>query len=125
MQRIVEAALQSDRLIDITTRGRKTSQSHRIEIAFHNLEGKIYISGLPGTRDWFANLVANPQFTFHLKQSTQADLPAVATPVQDEETRRRVLSSIVVKWGRQHQLEEFVELSPLVEVRLEGRGSED
>ena len=29
-------------------------------------------------RDWHANLLATPQFTFHLKESLQADLAARA-----------------------------------------------
>jgi hypothetical protein len=59
------------------------------------------------------------QFTFHLKQSTPADLPARATPITDEAERRRVLTRVVQKWNRQEQLEAFVQSSPLVEVQLE------
>jgi deazaflavin-dependent oxidoreductase (nitroreductase family) len=114
----IERALTTDGLIDITTIGRKSGQPSRIEIAFHNFDGVLYISGRPGRRDWYANLVANPQFTFHLKQSTQADIPATATPITDEVTRRAALSKIVAKWNRQAELEAFVESSPLVEVKL-------
>ena len=116
-------ALKRDSLIDITTTGAKTGKSHRIEIAFHYFDNKVYISGMPGKRDWYANLVANPNFTFHLKQSIQADIPAVANPITDEATRRSVLSHVVAKWGRQNDIEAFVESSPLVEVQLVG-GSE-
>lgn len=119
MNEAIQRALQNDSLIDITTTGRKTGQSHKIEIAFHYLDQKIYISGMPGKRDWYANLVANPEFTFHLKQSIQADIPARATPILDEDRRRKVLVNIVQKWGRQNELETFVENSPLVEVQLE------
>ena len=115
-----ERALRTDRLIDITTIGRKTGEPHRIEIAFHNLEGVIYLSGLPGKRDWYANLVAHPQFTFHLMQSAQADLNAKALPVKDESSRRRVLTKVVEKWKRRGQIEAFVSGSPLVEVQFEG-----
>lgn len=119
MNEAIQRVLQNDSLIDITTTGRKTGQSHKIEIAFHYLDQKIYISGMPGKRDWYANLVANPEFTFHLKQSIQADIPARATPILDEDRRRKVLVNIVQKWGRQNELETFVENSPLVEVQLE------
>lgn len=37
----------------------------------------------PRTRDWLANLAAEPRFTFHLKHGIVADLPAVATVVND------------------------------------------
>ena len=120
MDAAIERALTTDSLIDMTTTGRKTGNPHRIEIAFHNFDGVYYISGSPGKRDWYANLVANPQFTFHLKKSTQADIPAKAIPITDEAARRQVLSKVVARWGKQDQLEAFVQSSPLVEVRLEG-----
>ena len=119
MDSAIEQALNTDGLIDITTVGRKTGKPHTLEIAFHNFDGVIYITGLPGKRDWYANLLAHPQFTFHLKQSTKADLPAEAIPITDEVVRRDVLSQVVAKWGRQAELEAFVQSSPLVEVQFE------
>jgi deazaflavin-dependent oxidoreductase (nitroreductase family) len=115
----IERALTTDGLIDMTTIGRKTGDPHKIEIAFHNFDGVLYMSGMPGKRDWYANLVANPQFTFHLKQSTQADIPARAIPITDAVERRRILARVVQKWNREDQLEAFVQSSPLVEVQLE------
>jgi hypothetical protein len=47
MDERVQHALEHDSLIDITTRGRKTGQRHRIEIRFHNLEGDLYL-----TQNW-------------------------------------------------------------------------
>ena len=117
----IERALNTDSLIDMTTIGKKTGQPHKVEIAFHNFDGELYITGLPGKRDWYANLIAEPQFTFHLKQSAQADIPARATPITDEAERRRVLSKVVAKWNRQAELEAFVQSSPLIEVQLESR----
>ena len=116
MNEVIQKALESDRLIDITTIGRASGKPHRIEIGFHNIDERIYISGMPGKRDWYANLLAHPEFTFHLKQSTNVDLPAQAEPVTDEELRRRLLKTIVAKWRRESQLEDFVVRSPLVEV---------
>lgn len=116
----IEQALQKDSLIDMTTIGRNTGKPHRIEIAFHNFDGVLYISGLPGRRDWYANLVAHPDFTFHLKQSVHADLAARAIPITDEPTRRQILSKVVDKWKRQRELETFVQSSPLVKVELDG-----
>ena len=115
----IERALQTDGLIDMTTVGRKSGTPHKIEIAFHNFDGVLYITGSPGKRDWYANLVATPQFTFHLKQSTRADIPAKAIPITDEAARRRVLSKVAAKWGKQDQLEAFMQSSPLVEVQLQ------
>ena len=92
MDEAVQQALERDRTIDITTTGRNTGQPRRKEIWFHNIEGRLYITGSPGSRDWYANLVANPQFTFHLKQSAQADLSARATSIRDPNRRRDIFS---------------------------------
>ncbi|HEX5689974.1 MAG TPA: hypothetical protein VFX76_08225, partial [Roseiflexaceae bacterium] len=81
--------------------------------------GRLYITGRPGKRDWYANMVEHPQFIFHLKQSAQADLPATATPITDETARRSLLTRVVEKWNRQNELEAFVQASPLVEVQLD------
>ena len=119
MDATVQHALKTDGLIDITTTGKKSGKPHRIEISFLNLDDGLYISGLPGKRDWYANLVANPRFTFHLKQSAQVDIPATATPITNELARKQVLTEIVAKWGRQAEIESFLQHSHLVRVQLE------
>ena len=75
MDERVQDALGRDRTIDITTRGRKTGQLHHTELWFHHIDGHVYITGSPGRRDWYANLLAHPEFTFHLKQSTKPTYP--------------------------------------------------
>jgi hypothetical protein len=116
MDEQIRRALEQDQTIDITTRGRKTGTLRRIEIWYHYVNGHVYISGLPGKRDWYANLVVNPEFTFHLKQSVQADLPARATPITDEAQRRAIMSHIVRTTGHSAELDKWVQDSPLVEV---------
>jgi deazaflavin-dependent oxidoreductase (nitroreductase family) len=114
----VQRALTHDRTVDITTIGRRSGKPRRIEIMFHNLDGRIYISGLPGRRGWYANVVANPDFVFHLKETAQADIPARAHPVTDPAERRRVLSGVLTRIGREGALEDWVDRSPLIEVEL-------
>ena len=116
----IQWALKHDRLIDITTTGRKTGEARRIEIGFANLDGHIYITGRPGRRSWYANLLANPAFTFHLKQSAQADVAAIATPVRDGSERRRLMSAMLSRMDRLDELDAWLESSPLVEVQLAG-----
>jgi hypothetical protein len=118
MDEAIQQALRHDRTIDITTRGRLSGRPQRIEIWFHNLDGRLYITGLPGRRDWFANLQANPDFTFHLKQSVEADVPARARPVTDPDERRAVLAPVLHRLGRDDQLDDWLARSPLVEVEL-------
>ena len=116
----VKQALERDRTIDITTTGRQSGRPRRLEIWFHNLGGRIYITGLPGRRDWYANIVSNPEFTFHLKQTAQADLPGRARPIVDEQERRDVLARILERLDRADQLERWVQEAPLVGVKLDG-----
>jgi deazaflavin-dependent oxidoreductase (nitroreductase family) len=118
MDEQVKHALERDRTIDITTTGRKTGKPRRKEIWFHDVDGRLYLTGTPGRRDWYANLVAHPEFTFHLKRSVRADLPARATPILDKARRRAILASIHQKLGGQRDLEAWVEGSPLMVVEL-------
>lgn len=115
-------ALERGGIIDITTTGRKSGRPHRIEITFHNLNGKVYISGMPGRRDWYANLVANPEFVFHLKRQVKADLRARARPIREAGERRKLLTEITRSWGRERQLNRFLASSPLVEVTFLEQG---
>jgi deazaflavin-dependent oxidoreductase (nitroreductase family) len=115
-------ALSQDRVIDITTIGRRTGEPRRIEIWFHRLDGRYYITGTPGrARDWYANLVANPGFTFHLKESATADLPATARPVTESAEREQVLAGLLAPLAEftskpGQEPEAWVASSPLVEV---------
>jgi deazaflavin-dependent oxidoreductase (nitroreductase family) len=114
-QRILDQ-LRQGQTIDITTTGRRSGKPSRIEIAFQNIDGIVYISGFPGKRDWYANLVANPNFTFHLKQSVNADLPAVARPITETDERRAVLTPFTANWNRAGEVERWIAESPLVAV---------
>ena len=114
----VRSALATERTIDITTTGRKTGQPRRKEIWFHNVDGRILITGMPGRRSWYANLLADPAFTFHLKESIAVDLAATAPPITDAEEKRGLLAIITGRINAQN-LEEWVARSPLVEVVFE------
>ena len=118
MDESIKQALEHDRTIDITTIGRKTGQSRRTEIWFHNVEGRLYITGTPGRRNWYANVRAHPEFTFHLKQSVRADLLARATAVLDKVQRREIMATLHQKLSGKRDLEAWVEGSPLVAVEL-------
>ena len=120
MDPAIERALDADLVIDITTTGRKSGLPRRTEIWFHRFDGVVYITGTPGTRDWYANLLAHPEFTFHLKQSVKADLRARATPITDDAERRAVVERVVKKLERPaSRVEEYLAGSPLVRVELE------
>ena len=122
MDERVREALTRGGVIDITTTGRRSGQARRIEIVFHAIDGRVYVSGFPRPRKrrWLANLEANPRFSFHLQGEVKADLPAVARPINDPAERREVLAKVAESWQREGlDLEEMVRMSPLVEVTFE------
>ncbi|HWG63963.1 MAG TPA: nitroreductase/quinone reductase family protein [Streptosporangiaceae bacterium] len=117
----------AERTIDITTLGRRSGIPRRIEVWFHRVDGRWYLTGMPGPRSWYANVRAHPQFIVHLKHGVTADLPATARSV-DEPTRRRVLTAVLdlqnrpdiaarVTWRQ--DLDEWLAGSPLVEIVFE------
>lgn len=92
---ITPASRAGERTIDITTTGARTGRPRRIEVWFYRVDGRIYLSSSPARRSWYANIVANPDFVFHLKNGVHADLRAVGTPVREEAQRAAVFSSII------------------------------
>ena len=114
----VAAALAKDLVIDITTAGRASGEPRRIEIWYHVVDGRYYITGRPGPRSWHANLLAEPTLTFHLKESAQADLPATARAVTDPEEKRQVFLNApkLAEYINEANVQQWVEGSPLIEV---------
>jgi deazaflavin-dependent oxidoreductase (nitroreductase family) len=121
MNDAIHAALQRGGTIDITTTGRRTGRPRRIEIVFHRIDGRIWISGLPSPRKraWLGNLEADPRLTFHLKGPiATADLPATARVVVDETERRHILERVARAW-RRTDVDRMVAWSPLIEVTID------
>lgn len=117
-QKISDALQGKEIVIDITTTGRRSGQPIRTEIWFHNIDGRIIITGTPGPRSWLANMIANPDFTFHLKGEVKADLPASARLITDPDERREIMNAPETSWYREQVggIESLVESSPMVEV---------
>jgi len=118
MNAAVDQALRSERTIDITTTGRRSGRPSRVEIWFHNVDDTIYITGSPGTRDWYANLLENPRFVFHLKQSINADLPAIARPILESHERQAVLTEVTQRVGARN-LDAWMSGAPLVAIEFD------
>src|SRR5258706_640972 len=83
-------------VFDITTTGRKTGEARRLEIVYHVIDDRLYISGIPmpRRRGWLANLDANPALTLHLRKPVRADVPATARVIDGEAERRSLLPQI-------------------------------
>jgi len=121
MDDAVRRALSQGHTIDITTTGRRTGKARRIELVFHNIDGRVVISGSPNprTRAWIHNLLADPSLTFHLKRSVHADLPATARVIDDPVERRAIAGWIVANAWPKMDLEQMVALSPMIEVTID------
>ena len=123
----IERALRRGHTIDITTTGRRTGQPRRIELVFHNVDGRIIISGSPRpqTRGWIYNLEADPHLTFHLKRTVHADLPATARIITDSAERRRLAEWIVANAWPNQEVEAMTAWSPFIEVTLDEQPTDE
>ena len=118
----VHDALGHYQTIDLTTTGRRTGKDRRIEIALHNLGGRLLISGMPfagRTRAWLLNIRADPGVTLHLRANPPIDVAGDAHEITDPEERRALLARIARTWGRT-DVEAMVAHSPLMEVTVPG-----
>jgi deazaflavin-dependent oxidoreductase (nitroreductase family) len=117
---VVRVELADDPTVDITTTGGRTGLPRRIEIWMLDVDGRFFITGTPGQRDWLANLHADPSLAVHLKRHAHLDLAARAIPVTDTATRRAVLEHLSATWYRTQQpLDVIVEKAPMVEVMFD------
>lgn len=117
---VVRTELADDLTIDITTTGRRSGLPRRIEIWMLAVDGRFFITGTTGRRDWIANLLADPHLVVHLKRRAHLDLAGIAHPVDDRALRRRVLEDPTADWYRdQEPVDVLVDLAPLVEVVLD------
>jgi deazaflavin-dependent oxidoreductase (nitroreductase family) len=121
MDREVQEAMERGGIADITTIGRSSGEPHRIEIYFHHFDGEFYLTGRHGRRrDWEANIVANPEFTLHLKKGVSADVPVVGESEPDPEERARILRRVLIEnWDSppdqvDASLHKWVEGSPFI-----------
>jgi deazaflavin-dependent oxidoreductase (nitroreductase family) len=121
----IRTALSRGGRIDITTTGRATGRPRRIEIVFHRIDGRMWISGQPSPRrrSWLANLAEDPRMTVHLKDPIAlADLPATARIVDDPTERRSILERVARAWNRT-DVDRMVAQSPLIEVILDDQAA--
>jgi len=124
MDQAVNEALDRGGIADITTVGRNSGKPSRIEIYFHHFDGEYVLTGRPGRkRDWEANIIANPEFTLHLKRGVTADLPVIGEPVTDENERARLVRRARIEsWSADpHEVEStltsWVRTAPFIKFR--------
>src|SRR3954465_488938 len=107
----IRRELERQRTVEITTIGRRSGQPRRIETWRYLAAGRYWLTGSPGSRDWYANLAAHPEFTLHLKD---LDVPARARLVTDPDERARVFGEIVPGLTWAGSLESWIAGGPSV-----------
>lgn len=111
-----DSELAAHRTIDLTTLGRRSGRESRVEIWWFQVEGRFFITGTPGSRDWYANVTSDSRVTIHVAGH---DLPAVAVPVHDAALRARVFDDPQTRWySTQSQRERLIDEAPMIEIRF-------
>ena len=114
-----DAELAAHRTIDLTTIGRRSGRESRIEIWWFLVDGRFFITGTPGARDWYANVASDSRVIVHVGGH---DLPAVAIPVRDPARRARVFDDPQTRWyATQSQRQRLIDDAPMIEVRFPDR----
>jgi deazaflavin-dependent oxidoreductase (nitroreductase family) len=118
VQHLIDAALDANPTIDITTTGRRSGLPRRIEIWMFRIDDRYVITGTPGRRDWVANLGADPRLTVHIPNcGVTLDVGGAAVPITDTAFRRRVFEAPHISWYvSQAELDDLVADAPMVEV---------
>lgn len=102
---------------DLSTVGRRSGRARRVEIWYVVVDGRIVLTGTPGTRHWLANLREHPRAVLHLRQPAE-DREMSAAEVTDPAARRRVaeLAWRLQPWYAQqpYSIDDWVDRSPMV-----------
>jgi hypothetical protein len=122
LTKVERDALRQPNPIDITTTGRTSGQLRRIEIWAHLIEDRIFITSTPGRRNWYANMLAQPDIVLHVKHGTKSDIPVTARPIIDPDERHvtfdRIQNLSVYRSKMTLPVAERIEGSCLVEITL-------
>jgi deazaflavin-dependent oxidoreductase (nitroreductase family) len=110
------ARLARTRTVDLVTSGRRSGQPQRVEIWWFHFEERFIITGTPGPRDWYANILADPGVVI---ETRHGKFPGSAKVVTDAEFRKRFFIDGAAAWySTQSQLASLVETAPMIEIVL-------
>lgn len=95
-------ALSTSFVIRVTHKGRRSGLPRVLETTYYwDGQGKIYISGYPGRRDWVANMGADPDATVYTVERGQwFAAPATARVLRAREERTPYVMAYVRHWLR-------------------------
>jgi F420H(2)-dependent quinone reductase len=105
-------AINEHSVVDISTHGPKSGATRRIEIRLWHADGRIFLSGRPGKRSWYANLRANPSADRAREERRRGRRGDDSAADHRHGERREMLSRI----ASPNELDAWIEGSPLVEL---------
>ena len=102
---------------EVSTVGRRSGRTRRVEIWYVVVDGQIVLTGTPGVRHWLANLREHPEAVLHLREPV-GDFEVVADEVMDPATRRRVIEHAwrLQPWyaAQPYSIDDWVSSAPMV-----------
>lgn len=109
--------LAATRTVDLTTVGRRSGAAARIEIWWFRVDDRFVITGTPGRRDWYANVLKDDAVVIH---TPFGDFPGRATPVTDPARRRQVMTDPALGWySSQAELDTLLDSAPMIDLALD------
>ena len=104
------------RTVDLVTLGRRSGQLRRVEIWWFHFEDRFIVTGTSGRRDWYANVLADPNVAI---ETRYGDFPGLARVVTDPQFRQRFFTDRAAGWySTQSELTALVDTAPMIEVVL-------
>ena len=107
----------------LTTTGRKSGNSHEIEIWFGIQGNSLYLlSGGGDDSDWVRNLCANPSVTVRIAKHTFTGIARIVSEEKEETMARHMLAGKYQGWREGRKMSDWaktalvvgIELNPLV-----------
>ncbi len=106
----------AEKLIYLTTIGRKTRKEHTVEIWFAYADGRIYLSHEGDYTDWMKNIVKNENVEFRIGK---ACFEGKARLITDTSELKRAKYALYFKYygpASNEKIEDWFELSTLLEI---------
>jgi hypothetical protein len=102
-----------ERTVEIATTGRRSGQSRRIETWRYRACGCYWITGSPGSRDWYATRASRVH-----PDLKDLDLQVRGRPATDPDERAHVFGEIVPALDWAGSLESWIAGSPVAEIEF-------
>ena len=106
----------NEKLIYLTTIGRKTGKEHTVEIWFAHDDGRVYLSHEGDYTDWMKNIVKNRNVKFRIGRTRYAGKARIIADAGRMKKAKRVLYFKYYGPASEAKLDDWFELSTLLEI---------